>query len=136
MFVRSDGSVSRPPVQWSPSLASVTFTNPHIISHDNLTVSVYDISDGSMKQGLPYTGGRFLGFCDGHILLASSGRIESLAPVPWQQQAASLLESGRLEEAIKMAAEAAVTVLRVDQIIMSKPAGGPKAAPQGGGDDD
>ena len=39
------------------------------------------------------------------------------------------------KEAIKMAADAAITVLRVDQIIMSKPAGGPKA-PQGGGDDD
>ena len=37
------------------------------------------------------------------------------------------------KEAIKMATEAAITVLRVDQIIMSKPAGGPKAtcaAPQ------
>jgi len=40
------------------------------------------------------------------------------------------------KEAIKMATEAAVTVLRVDQIIMSKPAGGPKAPEQGGGDDD
>ena len=105
MFVRSDGSVSRPPVQWSPSLASVTFTNSHIISYDNLTISVYDINDQSMKQGLPYTGGRYLGFCDGHILLASSARVESLAAVPWQQQAASLLESGQLEEAIKMAGD-------------------------------
>ena len=105
MFVRSDGSVSRPPIQWSPSLASVTFTNTHIISHDNLTVSVYDINDQSMKQGLPYTGGRFLGFCDGHVLLASSASIDILAPVPWQQQADSLLESGQLEEAIKMAGD-------------------------------
>merc|ERR1712054_379324 len=39
-------------------------------------------------------------------------------------------------EAIKMATDAAVTVLRVDQIIMSKPAGGPKAPEQGAGDDD
>lgn len=39
-------------------------------------------------------------------------------------------------EAIKMATDAAVTVLRVDQIIMAKPAGGPKASAQGGGDDD
>jgi len=39
-------------------------------------------------------------------------------------------------EAIKMATDAAVTVLRVDQIIMSKPAGGPKAPEQGGPDDD
>jgi len=38
--------------------------------------------------------------------------------------------------AIKLAVDAAVTVLRVDQIIMSKPAGGPKAPAQGGGDDD
>jgi len=39
-------------------------------------------------------------------------------------------------EAIKMATDAAVTVLRVDQIIMSKPAGGPKGPPPGAGDDD
>jgi len=39
-------------------------------------------------------------------------------------------------EAIKMATDAAVTVLRVDQIIMSKPAGGPKVPEQGGGGDD
>merc|ERR1719174_930897 len=39
------------------------------------------------------------------------------------------------KEAIKLATDAAVTVLRVDQIIMSKPAGGPKA-PEGGGDHD
>ena len=35
-----------------------------------------------------------------------------------------------------LATDAAVTVLRVDQIIMSKPAGGPKAPEQGGMDDD
>jgi T-complex protein 1 subunit theta len=39
-------------------------------------------------------------------------------------------------EAIKMATDAAVTVLRVDQIIMSKPAGAKVSAPQGEGDDD
>merc|ERR1719440_974447 len=40
------------------------------------------------------------------------------------------------KEAIKLATDAAVTVLRVDQIIMSKPAGGPKASAQEGADDD
>jgi len=40
------------------------------------------------------------------------------------------------KEAIKLATDAAVTVLRVDQIIMSKPAGGPKAPEGGGGDED
>merc|ERR1719155_141273 len=40
------------------------------------------------------------------------------------------------KEAIKLATDAAVTVLRVDQIIMSKPAGGPKAPQQGGEEDD
>ena len=38
------------------------------------------------------------------------------------------------KEAIKLAAEAAITVLRVDSIIMSKPAGGPKPPEQGFGD--
>jgi len=40
------------------------------------------------------------------------------------------------KEAIKLATDAAVTVLRVDQIIMSKPAGGPKAPAQEGAHDD
>ena len=40
------------------------------------------------------------------------------------------------KEAIKLATDAAVTVLRVDQIIMSKPAGGPKAQVTDNGDED
>jgi len=35
--------------------------------------------------------------------------------------------------ALRLAVDAALTILRVDQIVMSKPAGGPKAPPQGGG---
>ena len=38
------------------------------------------------------------------------------------------------ESAINLAADAAITVLRVDLIIMAKAAGGPKAPPQGGPD--
>merc|ERR1719502_1279048 len=38
------------------------------------------------------------------------------------------------ESAINLAADAAITVLRVDLIIMAKAAGGPKAPPQGGSD--
>ena len=33
--------------------------------------------------------------------------------------------------AIKLAADSAITILRVDQIIMAKQAGGPKVAPNG-----
>ena len=33
--------------------------------------------------------------------------------------------------AIKLAADSAITILRVDQIIMAKQAGGPKVAPTG-----
>ena len=36
------------------------------------------------------------------------------------------------EQAYRLAADTAITILRIDQIIMSKQAGGPKA-PQGGG---
>jgi len=38
--------------------------------------------------------------------------------------------------AIKLATDAAITILRVDQIIMAKPAGGPKPPQQGGMDTD
>lgn len=36
--------------------------------------------------------------------------------------------------ALRLAVDAAITVLRVDQIVMSKPAGGPKPPPAGGRD--
>ena len=39
------------------------------------------------------------------------------------------------ENALRLAVDAALTVLRVDQIVMSKPAGGPKAPPSGPKDD-
>ncbi len=38
--------------------------------------------------------------------------------------------------ALKLATDAACTVLRVDQIIMAKQAGGPKGRPADGGDED
>lgn len=38
--------------------------------------------------------------------------------------------------AIKLATDAAVTILRVDQIIIAKPAGGPKMDGRGGHMDD
>jgi T-complex protein 1 subunit theta len=38
---------------------------------------------------------------------------------------------GTKSNGIRLATDAAITVLRVDQIIMSKPAGGPKPPKQG-----
>ncbi|CAN0293227.1 unnamed protein product [Discosporangium mesarthrocarpum] len=40
------------------------------------------------------------------------------------------------EAALRLAVDAAVTILRVDQIIMSKPAGGPKPRASNAPDDD
>ena len=40
------------------------------------------------------------------------------------------------EQAFLLAADTAITILRVDQIIMSKAAGGPKPPPQQGNWDD
>jgi T-complex protein 1 subunit theta len=40
------------------------------------------------------------------------------------------------EQAFRLASDTAITILRIDQIIMSKQAGGPKAPQQGGWDND
>lgn len=40
------------------------------------------------------------------------------------------------ESALRLAVDAALTVLRVDQIIMARPAGGPKPRDGGAPDDD
>lgn len=54
---------------------------------------------------------------DGTLLTDEEGIYDSLAAKSW---------------ALKLAAEAAVAVLSVDSIIMSKPAGGPKIPQQSG----
>ena len=38
--------------------------------------------------------------------------------------------------ALRLAVDAAITILKVDQIVMSKPAGGPKPPKGAGGDED
>jgi len=103
MFVTSAGMAGRPPLQWSADVTNVTYAHPHLICQGCETISVYDINDQTMKQGLSYSGARFIGFFDGHILVATSSNVDVLAPIPWHQQASSLLESGLLEDAVNLA---------------------------------
>jgi len=56
--------------------------------------------------------------------------------VPFNAEAAGIYDLfATKQNALRLAVDAAVTILRVDQIVMSKPAGGPKPK-QGGQDDD
>jgi len=103
MFVKATGIAGRPPIQWSASFSNIVYTHPYIIGQGSELVAVYSIRDQSLKQGLGYSGGRFVGFFDGNILLAGSNNIDCVAPVPWEQQASSLLESGQVEEAVLLA---------------------------------
>jgi len=59
---------------------------------------------------------------------------ESTSSSPLDAVKAGLLDSLEVKmSAIRLAVDAALTVLRVDQIIMSKPAGGPKPGGPGAG---
>lgn len=61
------------------------------------------------------------GETDGTVSASEKGILDSLAAKDW---------------AIRLATEAATSVLSVDSIIMSKPAGGPKVPQQAGNWDD
>ena len=103
MFVTSAGVAGRPPVQWSAGVSHVTYAAPHLVCQGQEMVAVYDIGDQSIKQGLSYPGARFVGFYDGTLLLASSSTIDTLVAVPLAQQAEAMLESGHLEDAVRLA---------------------------------
>eukprot|EP00092_Neocalanus_flemingeri_P053826 GFUD01063332.1.p1 GENE.GFUD01063332.1~~GFUD01063332.1.p1 ORF type:complete len:841 (+),score=220.95 GFUD01063332.1:74-2596(+) len=103
MFVKATGIAGRPPIQWSANFSNIVYTHPYIIGQGSELVAVYSIRDQGLKQGLSYSGGRFVGFFDGNIFLASSNNIDCVVPVPWEQQASSLLESGQVEEAVLLA---------------------------------
>ena len=106
VFVTGVGVAGRPPVQWSGPVSHVTYAAPHLVCQGQELLWIHDISassDQAVKQTLSYPGARFVGHYDGHILVASSGTIDVLRPVPLQRQAESLLEAGQLEEAISLA---------------------------------
>jgi len=103
MFVKATGIAGRPPIQWSTNFSNIVYTHPYIIGQGSELVAVYSIIDQGLKQGLGYSGARFVGFFDGNILLAGSSTIDCVTPVPWEQQANSLLESGQVEEAVMLA---------------------------------
>lgn len=103
MFVKATGIAGRPPIQWSTNFSNIVYTHPYIIGQGSELVAVYSIEDQGFKQGLGYSGGRFVGFFDGNILLAGSNTIDCVTPVPWELQANSLLESGQVEEAVLLA---------------------------------
>jgi len=103
MFVKATGIAGRPPIQWNANFSNIVYTDPYIIGQGSELVAVYSIKDQGLKQGLSYSGGRFVGFFDGNIFLASSNKVDCIAPVPWEQQASSLLESGQVEEAVLLA---------------------------------
>lgn len=72
----------------------------------------------------------------------AAGKKEAGVDVDGETPTKDVLAAGILDalatksSALRLAAEAALTVLRVDQIIMSKQAGGPKPRAQGAPDDD
>ena len=106
MFVTGVGVAGRPPVQWSGPVTHVTYAAPHLVCQGQDMLWIHDISaasDQAVRQSLSYPGARFVGHYDGHILVASSGSIDVLRPVPLQQQAEALLEAGQLEEAVSLA---------------------------------
>ena len=105
MFVTSAGVAGRPPLQWSSPVTRLTYSHPHLLCLSSESISVYDISDQRLQQSLSYSGARCLGFFDGHLLVASTNTVNTLVPVPLHQQASSLLESGQLEEAVRLAGE-------------------------------
>ena len=99
MFVTGVGVAGRPPVQWSGPVTHVTYAAPHLVCQGQDMLWIHDISaasDQAVRQSLSYPGARFVGHYDGHILVASSGSIDVLRPVPLQQQAEALLEAGQL----------------------------------------
>lgn len=103
MFVKASGIAGRPPIQWSSHFSNLVYKDPHIIGQGSETVAVYNINDQEFKQGMSYSGGRFIGFFDGIIFLASSNSIESVSSVPWEEQANSLLAVGHIDEAVRLA---------------------------------
>jgi len=103
MFVTSAGVAGRPPLQWSSSVSQVTYSPPYLICLESEMVSVYDVTDQVKKQGVSFRGAKYAEVCDGHILVSSSMSVQVMSPIPWSQQAMSMIESGQLEEAVSLA---------------------------------
>jgi len=103
IFVKSDGSAGRPPVQWSHRFSSLVCQENLVLGLAPDLVSVHRVESSGAVQVVTCPGVRCLVNCTGTLLLGASLTVYCLSQVPWQHQADSLLESGQVQEAVELA---------------------------------
>lgn len=103
VFVRAGGEAGRPPVQWTSAPSHLILSDGHVLGVGGEGVTVHNLEDQEMRQGIAYHGGRWAGLCDGTLLICTGARVDCLSQLPWEQQAQTLLEGGEVDRAVILA---------------------------------
>eukprot|EP00042_Codosiga_hollandica_P045510 m.464015 g.464015 ORF g.464015 m.464015 type:complete len:882 (-) comp57045_c1_seq4:1987-4632(-) len=105
MFVRDDGGVPRPPVQWPVAPDAVAYKFPYIVAlcAEQGLIIVHSILDQQNKQVLSFPNGVALNDSTGRIFVASDSKVSVLVPVSFERQVGDLLSDRRVVEAITLA---------------------------------
>ncbi|CAB3383602.1 Hypothetical predicted protein [Cloeon dipterum] len=111
MFVTTEGSSNRAPIQWmvhsnhefAPSgVISTTFFHPYILALCGNFIVVHSILDQQQKQSEHFVGGIALGNFDGRLYVCSSNAVFCLCPVAFEKQVQALLADKKVDEALDL----------------------------------
>ena len=103
VFVSSDGTSNRPPLQWSNSVLAASLLQPYVVAVDEDFITVHSLLDQQQKQTLSFQGCVRVCCCDiGVIAVCSAKDIFILVPVPLQSQLDSLITEKQVDEAITL----------------------------------
>ena len=103
VFVRAGGEAGRPPVQWSSAPSHLLLVGGYLVALGVEGLSIHGLEDQELRQGISFPGGRWVGLCDGTLLLCTGSSVACLSELPWEQQAQALLEAGELTKAVALA---------------------------------
>ena len=103
VFVSSDGTSNRPPLQWSDGVFATCMLQPYVIAIDDEFITVHSLLDQQQKQSLAFQGGIMISFSDiGAVIVCTSKDIFLLKPVPLQTQLNALIADKQVDEALTL----------------------------------
>ncbi|CAK8694453.1 unnamed protein product [Clavelina lepadiformis] len=103
VFVSTDGTSNRPPLQWSEGVFAAELAHPFIIALDDEFLTVHSLLDQQQKQSVSFQGGSFVAQCSGGMVLVCTPKdVFLLMPVPLQTQLSAMINDGQVDEALAL----------------------------------
>ena len=103
VFVSTDGTSNRPPLQWSDGVFATAILQPYVVAIDDEFITVHSLLDQQQKQSVPFQGGVLVSCCEiGGVLVSTPKDIFLLTLLPLQTQLNALIAEKQVDQALSL----------------------------------